>query len=238
LKDRAEGRRPEVNAMKPSDRYVTFLTTMAIVGWLLPRLRSYPTKGPGAELPPKDTPTQRASYSGQKDEVKSSPEEALAGAAAEGPSEIPPKGWWHVLKRVAVGFSEDRVMTEAAGVTFYTLLALFPAIASFISIYGLFADPARLNDQMQSLGGIIPGGGLDIIKAQITSLTSNGQQALGVGAIIGLATSLWSANAGMKSLLGALNAVYHEREGGASHGSRSAPSPSSLWHCWPSSPCP
>jgi membrane protein len=198
--------------MKPSDRYVTFLTTVAIVGWLLPKLRSYPTKSSGAELPPKDAPTQHSPYSGQKNEVKGSSEEALAGATAEGPSEIPPKGWWHVLKRVAAGFSEDRVMTEAAGVTFYTLLAFFPAIASFISIYGLFADPARLNDQMQNLGGIIPGGGLDIIKAQITSLTSNGQRALGVGAIIGLATSLWSANAGMKSLLGALNAVYHERE--------------------------
>jgi membrane protein len=198
--------------MKPSDRYVTFLTIAAIVGWLLPKLRSSPPKSPGAELPPKDASTQRSPYSGQKDEVKGGPEEALAGATAEGPSEIPPKGWWHVIKRVAAGFSEDRVMTEAAGVTFYTLLALFPAIASFISIYGLFADPARLNDQLQNLDSIIPGGGLDIIEAQVTSLTSNGQKALGMGAIIGLVTSLWSANAGMKSLFGALNAVYHERE--------------------------
>jgi membrane protein len=66
--------------------------------------------------------------------VKGGPEEALAGATAEGPSEIPPKGWWHVLKRVAVGFSEDRVMTEAAGVTFYTCLRSFlplPASSPF-----------------------------------------------------------------------------------------------------------
>jgi membrane protein len=104
------------------------------------------------------------------------------------------------------------VMTEAAGVTFYALLALFPAVASFISIYGLFADPAKLTDQLQSLRGIVPGGGLDIIKDQVTSLTSSGNKALGFGAIVGLATSLWSANAGMKSLFGALNVVYHERE--------------------------
>jgi membrane protein len=67
-------------------------------------------------------------------------------------------------------------MREAAGVTFYAPLALFPAIASFISICALFADPTRLNDQLQNLGGIIPGGGLRIINAQVTSLTSSGQR--------------------------------------------------------------
>jgi membrane protein len=103
-------------------------------------------------------------------------------------------------------------MTEAAGVTFYVLLALFPAIASFISIYSLFANPASLTDQLQRLGGLIPGGGVDIIKTQVTALVANGQKALGFGAALGLATSLWSANAGMKSLFGALNVVYHEHE--------------------------
>jgi membrane protein len=198
--------------VKKRTRYIALMTTAALAGWLLPKFRV---------AQPEDTPAQVdaprpadpvSAQSSEKDAVSGDATEREAGADARGPGEIPPKGWWHVAKRAAIGFSEDRVMTEAAGVTFYVLLALFPAVACFISIYGLFADPSKLTDQLQSLGGIVPGGGLDIIKAQVTSLTSSGHQALGVGAIIGLATSLWSANAGIKSLFGALNVVYHERE--------------------------
>ena len=175
-------------------RHVTTLalTAVAVANWLVPKKPARETSG--------------------KDAVSGDAAERAAGMHARSPSEIPPKGWWHVAKRAAAGFNDDRVMTEAAGVTFYVLLALFPALASFISIYGLFADPAKLTDQLQNLGGIVPGGGLDIIKAQVTSLTSSSNKALGFGALLGLATSLWSANAGMKSLFGALNVVYHEKE--------------------------
>jgi membrane protein len=103
-------------------------------------------------------------------------------------------------------------MAEAAGVTFYAMLALFPAIASLISIYGLVADPHRLVDQVQSLQGVLPGGGIDIIKAEVVAVASSGQKALGLGLVVGLAISLWSANAGVKALFDALNVVYHERE--------------------------
>jgi membrane protein len=175
-------------------RHVTTvaLTAVAIANWLIPKKSAPEPSG--------------------KEAVSGDAAEHAAGTNARGPSEIPPKGWWHVAKRAAAGFNDDRVMTEAAGVTFYVLLALFPALASFISIYGLFADPAKLTDQLQNLGGLVPGGGLDIIKAQVASLTSSSNKALGFGALVGLATSLWSANAGMKSLFGALNVVYHEKE--------------------------
>ncbi|WP_419728044.1 YihY/virulence factor BrkB family protein [Lichenicola sp.] len=147
-----------------------------------------------------------------KGTVATDAESSRAGADAYSPRQIPAKGWWNVLKRAGAGFNQDRVMAEAASVTFYGLLALFPALASLISIYGLITDPASLSDQLKGLGGVIPGGGLDIIKAQVTALTSSGHKALGFGAIVGLATSLWSANAGMKSLFDALNVVYHEKE--------------------------
>ena len=135
-----------------------------------------------------------------------------AGQDAASPGQIPARGWWHVAKRAAAGFSEDRIMAEAAGVTFYAMLALFPAIASLISLYGLVADPGKLYDQLQGLGGLVPGGGVQIITDQVKSLTANGQKALGIGFAIGLATSLWSANAGVKSFFDSLNVVYHERE--------------------------
>ena len=193
------------------------LAALAIAGLLLPRRDAVPagaaaaSAGPASE-PAADGGPKPSPKAGRKDQVESGPGEKQTGAEADSPGEIPPTGWWNVLKRMAAGFSADRVMAEAASVTFYGLLALFPAIASLISLYGLFTDPASLNDQLKALGGIVPGGGLDIIKGQITALTASGHKALGLGAVVGLATSLWSANAGVKSLFDALNVVYHERE--------------------------
>jgi membrane protein len=92
------------------------------------------------------------------------------------------------------------------------MLALFPALASMISLYGLVADPSKLYEQLQGLGGVVPAGGIDIISAQVKALTSSGAQALGFGFVVGLATSLWSANAGVKAFFDAMNVVCHERE--------------------------
>ena len=135
-----------------------------------------------------------------------------AGRSADSPQEIPARGWWDVLKRVYAGFNDDRLMTEAAGVTFYTLLAIFPALATLVSLYGLVSDPGTVNDQLASLRGVVPGGGLDIITQQVKSLTANPKQALGFAFAIGLLTSMWSSNQGIKGLFDALNVVYHEKE--------------------------
>ena len=108
--------------------------------------------------------------------------------------------------------SDHRLLAEAAGITFYTLLALFPALAALVSIYGLFADPATISDHLSALSQVVPGGGMQIITDQVHSLTSNGNKALGFAALVGLATSLWSANQAIKALFDALNVVYDERE--------------------------
>jgi len=134
------------------------------------------------------------------------------GKGAQSPAQIPGRGWWIAIKQTINGFNDDRLMTEAAGCTFYTLLAIFPALASLISLYGLVADPSTIGSQIATLEGVIPGGGMDILKDQITALTSHGSQALSFGLITGVLVSLWSANSGIKSLFDALNIVYHERE--------------------------
>ena len=146
------------------------------------------------------------------DKGGASPEAIATGALATKPSEIPAQGWKQIAKRVFAGIGDDRVMAEAAAVTYFALLAIFPAIASLISIYGLIADPADIGKHLSSLGGVVPDGGMQIIGDQIKSLTSSPHKALGFGVVIGLLTSLWSANAGIKSLFDALNAVYEERE--------------------------
>ncbi|MBV9747437.1 MAG: YihY/virulence factor BrkB family protein [Acetobacteraceae bacterium] len=136
---------------------------------------------------------------------------AGAGHDATTPSEIPARGWWAIAKRVASNVSADGLMTQAAAITFYALLSLFPALAALVSIYGLFANPATIEDQLKALSGVVPSGGMQLVTDQVHSLTSHGS-ALSIGAVIGLVTSLWSANQGTKAMFQGLNVAYEEKE--------------------------
>src|SRR5712691_5528821 len=97
-----------------------------------------------------------------------------------------------------LGISEDRILANAAGVTFYALLALFPGIAALVSIYGLFADPNTIVSQLDTLSGFAPGGAIDILRDELTRLASHGSTTLGISFLVSVAISLWSANSGMK----------------------------------------
>jgi membrane protein len=152
---------------------------------------------------------------GFSEKQHASPEAAAEGGRgreADTPTQIPAQGWKDILWRTYEEFGQDRVMSVAAGVTYYALLALFPAIAALVSIYGLFADPATIQDHLNALSGVLPGGALDIVREQVTRIASQGGGALGFGFIFGLGLSLWSANAGMKAIFDALNIVYDEEE--------------------------
>lgn len=134
------------------------------------------------------------------------------GRNAATPSSIPPSGWKDVLWRVYRQVGEDRVLLVAAGVTFYLLLALVPALAAFVSLYGLFADPATISEHMGLLRGIVPGGGMEILEDQLQRLSEQGRTTLGLASLVSLAVALWSANAGVKSLFEAMNVAYDEVE--------------------------
>lgn len=135
-----------------------------------------------------------------------------AGRSAVSPIELPAQGWWSVLMRVYTQIGEDRILAVAAGVTFYALLALFPAIAAFVSIYGLFADPAAIEGHLALLADFLPGGALEVIAEQVKRIAGAGETTLGVTLLGSLAVSLWSANAGMKAMFDALNVAYDEDE--------------------------
>lgn len=140
------------------------------------------------------------------------PAERGRGRAASHPAAIPPRGWKDILIRVKDGLSRNRVVAVGAGIAFYALLAIFPAIAALVALYGLFADPATVGNHLDTLGSFIPGSGMELIRNQIDHVVSQGNQALGLTFIIGLAASLWSSNAGTKAMFDALNVVYEERE--------------------------
>jgi membrane protein len=131
---------------------------------------------------------------------------------AECPSKIPAREWKDIFLRVYNGISEDRIFANAAGVTFYSLLALFPGIAALVSIYGLFADPGTIIGHLDTIAGFAPGGAIDVLREQLARLAAQGSTTLGVGFLVGLVISLWSANSGIKALFDALNAVYEEKE--------------------------
>ena len=103
-------------------------------------------------------------------------------------------------------------MLIAAGVTFYALLALVPALTAFVSLYGIFADPATLDRHMDLLEGLIPSGGLDIVRDQLRRLAEQGHTKLGLTSLVAFAIALWRANFGVKSMFEAMNVAYDEDE--------------------------
>ena len=107
---------------------------------------------------------------------------------------------------------ENRIMLVSAGVTFFALLAIFPAIAALVSIYGLIADASTINQNLAALQGVLPSGALEIVGEQVKRLNEKGDATLGFSLALGIVLSLWSANGGMKHIFDALNIVYSERE--------------------------
>jgi membrane protein len=137
---------------------------------------------------------------------------AARGRSAQSPAEIPAKGWKDIAWRAYAGVQEDRVLLIAAGVTFYGLLALFPATAAVVSLYGLFLDASTINTHMQMLAGFLPEGALSVIGDQVNRIVAQGQTTLGLAFGGTLVLALWGANAGTKAIFDALNIIYKERE--------------------------
>jgi membrane protein len=138
--------------------------------------------------------------------------EAGRGRQSKSPWQIPWAGWKDILWRTYQQICEDRLMAVAAGVVFYGLLATFPAVTALVSLYGLFASPASIADHLASVGSFLPQGTLDIIREQVTRIAAKGEAKLGFTFLFGLALALWSANAGVKAVIDALNVIYDEKE--------------------------
>jgi len=120
--------------------------------------------------------------------------------------------WKAILLRTWQQIEEDRLLATAAGVVFYGLLAIFPAITALVSSYGLFADPSTIAKNLQNLAVMLPDGAFAIVQDQIARVLAKGSGTLGVTFIFGLLMAIWSANAGMKAIFDALNVVYEEHE--------------------------
>ena len=122
------------------------------------------------------------------------------------------RDWWAALKRVFSFMATERVTLTAAGVSYYTLLALFPALAALVSVYGLVNDVNSLSAHLDTLSGIVPETILKFIAGELTRLVHSNPSSLGIGAVVSLLVALWSANGGVKSMFWAMNMAYERPE--------------------------
>lgn len=160
--------------------------------------------------PPVARPPQRTSA--QDEAGQAVADESGRGRSARRPSDIPSRGWRDIALRIKDQLDRDNVSVVAAGVAFYTLLAIVPALAAVVSIYGLVADPADVQAQLESVSHLLPQEAQGIISEQVQRIAASSGGALGLGAVAGLLLTLWSASKGMKTLITALNIVYDEQE--------------------------
>ena len=134
------------------------------------------------------------------------------GRKASAPTHIPWRGWKDIFARVWQEIQSDRLLALAAGVVFYCLLALFPAIAAGVSSYALFADAGTISNHLSLVADVVPASAIDLLRDEIARIAGKSDGRLTFGFLLGLGIALWSANAGMKSIFDALNIIYDEDE--------------------------
>ncbi len=122
------------------------------------------------------------------------------------------RSWMNILRRTLKDIGRKGLSLVAAGVTYYLLVALFPALAAMISIYSLVENPAGMTNDVQSLSSLLPPSIVKLIGEELRALISASSGSLGLGAIIGIAIALFSSMRGMTGMMAALNIAYGQTE--------------------------
>ena len=115
---------------------------------------------------------------------------------------------WSVIDRIG----RDNVTMVAAGVAFYALLAIFPALAAVVSLYGLVSDPSEVSRQIGALAYLLPPEALKLITDGLQSFVSKSNSQFNIALVTGLVLAVWSARAGMTAVMTGLNIAYEEVE--------------------------
>ncbi len=106
----------------------------------------------------------------------------------------------------------DNITLVAAGVAFYVILAIFPALAMTVSLYALFGNPADVAIRIQSYGGLLPPESLKLITDGLNSFAQKSNSQLSLALVTSVLLALWSARAGISSVMTGLNIAYEETE--------------------------
>jgi membrane protein len=137
---------------------------------------------------------------------------AVREAVTDHPTSFRGAAWRAILMRTIRESADDGITTVAGGIAFYSLLALFPAIAALVSLYALVADPSTIRGHLAQLSFLLPPNSFSIVEDQVQRVVSQGGTELGVKFLFGLGFSLWSATAAVKAMIEGLNVAYEEKE--------------------------
>jgi membrane protein len=147
--------------------------------------------------------------SGPPDESPTDPRRA--DYAPEGTDER--TTWWATIKRTVTEFLEDGLADWAAALTYYGLLALFPALIAFVGIFGLVADPAGATRSITEIVTEIgPSSAADTFSGPIQSVTSSSNTS-GILAVLGFVVAVWAASGYVGAFIRASNIIYETPEG-------------------------
>jgi membrane protein len=138
--------------------------------------------------------------------------EQVPGIEAETPVQIPARGWRQVLRRAWRETKADGIPLLAAGVAFYSFVALFPALIAAVTLYGLIAEPEQVEEQIRSLSDALPPEGATLIAEQLRDIATTSDRALGVGLVVSVLGALFTASGGVANLVKAINLAYDEVE--------------------------
>ena len=139
------------------------------------------------------------------------PSTARSGEAPRTLTDMPRSGWLAILKRSIREFKHDDITDRAAALTYYGVLALFPAVLVLVSILGLLGK-STTQQVLSNLGQVAPGGVHTFLTNVVTQVQGRAGAA-GVAGIIGIVVALWSASGYVAAFMRASNAIYDVDEG-------------------------
>jgi membrane protein len=130
---------------------------------------------------------------------------------ADSPHDIPASGWRAIAVRTWQAITTDHVSVVSAGVAFFGLLAMFPALAAVVAVAGIVISPADVQERMATFAGALPEEAAGIVTEQAVSVAEAGSGA-GWGAVLGFLLALWGASKGVKAIMDGMNIAYGEKE--------------------------
>ena len=129
-----------------------------------------------------------------------------------GPTHLPPRAWWQIVRRAVVTGLNDEVGTMAGGVAFFAILGIAPALIALLALFGLTTDPAQTAAIAKDLAAVLPDTARPLVLDQLQTVTSGGTGSLTTTFVVATATALWSASGSTQKLLTSIQSIYGRPE--------------------------
>ncbi|MGW2546831.1 YihY/virulence factor BrkB family protein [Kitasatospora sp. NPDC001574] len=149
---------------------------------------------------------------GRENDAGPGPSRRVTEAAPDSPGDLSRRSWWAALRRTGKEFLEDELPDRAAALTYYGVLAIFPALLVLVSVLGVIGQSAT-GAVLDNLQNLAPGAARDILRDAVDQLRNSGGGVSSVLLVVGLAGALWSASGYVAAFIRSSNAVYDIREG-------------------------